>query len=271
VQIDWLTVAAQIVNFLILVWLLQRFLYKPITNAMRRREHRIEERLTGAKAAREEAEKEAETLKRKEAELEESKEDILSSAREDANGLRDKLESEIREEMEEKREAWRAHLAEEGEAFVSSLQRKAGHQILDITGRILAEYADIEITERTVSTFADRLASLDPDMRDKLTEAASAAETAVVETGAALTSSAKGRITRALHDVLSTDIDVDYREDERIVLGVRLTIGDVTAEWSAARYLDRLKAELNEVIDAGSHAGRPEQPEDAETAERDSA
>ena len=40
-QIDWLTVAAQIVNFLVLVWLLQRFLYKPITNAMHRREERI--------------------------------------------------------------------------------------------------------------------------------------------------------------------------------------------------------------------------------------
>jgi len=54
-QIDWLTVAAQIVNFLVLIWLLQRFLYKPITNAMRRREERIEDRLAEAKEAREEA------------------------------------------------------------------------------------------------------------------------------------------------------------------------------------------------------------------------
>ena len=37
-QIDWLTVAAQIVNFLVLVWLLQRFLYRPITDAMARRD-----------------------------------------------------------------------------------------------------------------------------------------------------------------------------------------------------------------------------------------
>ena len=43
-QIDWITVAAQIVNFLILVWLLQHFLYGPITRAMQRREQRIAER-----------------------------------------------------------------------------------------------------------------------------------------------------------------------------------------------------------------------------------
>ncbi|SDC02916.1 F0F1 ATP synthase subunit delta [Ruegeria marina] len=268
-QIDWLTVAAQIVNFLVLVWLLQRFLYRPITNAMRRREERIEERLAEAKAAREEAEEEAASLKRKKAELEESKEGILSSAREEADELREKLKGEIRKEMEEKRDAWRAHLAEEREAFVSALQRKAGQQILDITGHILAEYADMEISERLVATFADRLASLNPDKRAKLTEAASEAETAVVETGAALTSSAKRRITRALHDVLSSDIDVDYREDEEMVLGVRLTIGGVTAEWSAARYLDRLRAELDEAIDLGSHGGGPEQ-EHVATAERGS-
>ena len=45
-QIDWLTVAAQIVNFLVLVWLLQRFLYRPIVSAMAERENRIETRLT---------------------------------------------------------------------------------------------------------------------------------------------------------------------------------------------------------------------------------
>ena len=50
-QIDWLTVAAQIINFLVLIWLLQRFLYRPITNAMARREARIEERLSDAKPA----------------------------------------------------------------------------------------------------------------------------------------------------------------------------------------------------------------------------
>jgi len=40
-----------------------------------------------------------------------------------------------------------------------------------------------------------------------------------------------------------------------MVLGVRLTIGDYTAEWSAMRYLKRLETELGEIIDAGTHAG----------------
>ena len=47
-SVNWFTVAAQVVNFLILVWLLHRFLYGPIIAAMDRRERRIAERLQDA-------------------------------------------------------------------------------------------------------------------------------------------------------------------------------------------------------------------------------
>ena len=39
--IDWFTVGAQALNFLILVWLMKRFLYKPILHAIDAREKRI--------------------------------------------------------------------------------------------------------------------------------------------------------------------------------------------------------------------------------------
>jgi flagellar biosynthesis/type III secretory pathway M-ring protein FliF/YscJ len=84
-QIDWLTVAAQIVNFLVLVWLLQRFLYRPITRAMARREERIETRLSEAKAAREEVEAEAGRLREQQQALEASREEMLSEARQEAD------------------------------------------------------------------------------------------------------------------------------------------------------------------------------------------
>ncbi len=251
-QIDWLTVAAQIVNFLVLVWLLQRFLYEPITNAMRRREERIERRLAEAKEAGEEAREEARAYRNKQEELETSKNEILREAREEADDLRERLQAEIRADMEEKRAAWQEHLEEERDAFVASLQRQAGKRILEITERVLSDYADTDTAERVGATFAARLKALDEDAREKLARAASEkGEPALVQTGSALEGSAKGRITRAIHNTLSTDIDVDYREDRDLVFGVRLTIGDYTVEWSATRYLKRLERDLGEIIDAG--------------------
>ena len=80
-ELDWLTVAAQIVNFLVLVWLLQHFLYAPITKAMSHREERIEERLADARKSREEAEAEAARLHDKQEELERDKEALMDEAR----------------------------------------------------------------------------------------------------------------------------------------------------------------------------------------------
>jgi len=271
-QIDWLTVAAQIVNFLVLVWLLKRFLYKPITNAMRHREEQIEERLSEAKAARQEAEEEAQELRQKEEKLEARKDEILNDAHKEAEDLRARLDTEIREDMEEKRAAWKQHLAEEQEAFVASLQRQAGKQILEIVERVLSDYADTDTTERVVATFTKHLEALDQNARENMTKAAAEQdEPAVVQTGTKIGSATKGQITRAIRKALSTDIDIDYREDPNMVFGVRLNIGDYTVEWSAIRYLKRLEMELGEIIDAGtSMAGDSKQKAaDSEAADED--
>ncbi len=53
--IDWFTVVAQIVNFLILVWLLKRFLYKPILDALDAREKKIAKELADADLKKTEA------------------------------------------------------------------------------------------------------------------------------------------------------------------------------------------------------------------------
>jgi F-type H+-transporting ATPase subunit b len=48
--IDWFTVGAQVLNFLILVWLMKRFLYQPILDAIDAREQRIAAELANAAA-----------------------------------------------------------------------------------------------------------------------------------------------------------------------------------------------------------------------------
>jgi hypothetical protein len=54
--IDWFTVGAQALNFLILVWLMKRFLYKPILNAVAEREKRIAAELADAAQKKDDAE-----------------------------------------------------------------------------------------------------------------------------------------------------------------------------------------------------------------------
>lgn len=257
-QIDWLTVAAQIVNFLVLVWLLQRFLYRPITNAMAQREKRIESRLSEAKAAREEVEAEAGLLREQQQALEASREEVLSEARHEAGALRTRLEDDIREEMETRRKTWEDHLEDEREAFAARLRQRAGHQVIDIVGRVLRDYAGSDLAGQVAGTFVDRLADLEAEDRDKLVAAASRAEGPVrLESSFTLKPGARSQITRAIHEFIAPDLEVEYQEDDDLLLGVRLTIGEQTVEWSATRFLSRLETTLDEVIE-GSGRHRPD-------------
>jgi F-type H+-transporting ATPase subunit b len=257
-QIDWLTVAAQIVNFLVLVWLLQRFLYRPITTAMARREERIEARLSEAREARAEVEAEAQRLRDQQRDLDARREDILRAARQEADTLRKDLEDDLRQEMEARRRTWETHLEDERDAFASRLRHQAGQQVIDIVGRVLHDYAGSDLAGQMVDTFVDRLTQLDAEARDKLQSAATRAKApAVVESSLPLKPAARGQITRAIHDHIAPEIEVDYREDEGLLLGLRLTIGEQTVEWSATRFLHRLETTLDEVIKGGERLHRP--------------
>ena len=49
-QIDWTTLVLEIINFLVLVWILKRFLYRPVMEAIAARQQRVEGKLAEARA-----------------------------------------------------------------------------------------------------------------------------------------------------------------------------------------------------------------------------
>ncbi len=89
--IDWFTVVAQAVNFLILVWLLKRFLYQPILNAIDAREKRIAAELADADAKKAEAQQEREEFRRKNAEFDQQHTALLNQATAEAAAERQRL------------------------------------------------------------------------------------------------------------------------------------------------------------------------------------
>ena len=76
--IDWFTVGAQALNFLILVWLLKRFLYEPILRAIDAREKRIATELADADAKKAEAQKERDEFQQKNGEFDRQRAALLS-------------------------------------------------------------------------------------------------------------------------------------------------------------------------------------------------
>ena len=82
--IDWFTVCAQALNFLVLVWLLHRFLYKPVLAAIDARERKIAAQITDAKALETRAKASAEDLLKRSTAFDRERDGLLQKAAGDA-------------------------------------------------------------------------------------------------------------------------------------------------------------------------------------------
>lgn len=243
-EINWITVAAQIVNFLVLVWLLKRFLYGPITRAMARREEAIEERLEDARQAREAAEAKQRELDGKLAELEERREDELAAARREADELRSKLEAEARETVDEKRQAWLAELDEDRGEFIGDLRTKIRGAFQDVAQSALADLAGSDLSERMAAALTAQLDDLDAHDRKKLAEGARESGRIVVESGSPLGEEARENLRRALHEQVEREIEVAFEDAGDDFVGIRVRAHSATVEWSMDEYLDRFFEDL---------------------------
>lgn len=248
-QIDWITVAAQIANFLLLVWLLQRFLYKPIVRAMEQREQRIAERIHAAQQREDEAEEEAKRYRQQQAELEDGRQTILSEAQAAAEAERRSLEREARKEVETRKRRWQEQLESERAQFLADLRRHAAEQFYRLARRALGDLADADLEARIARSFAGQLEALDDEPKAKIAAACGEAGDAVtIRSRFELTDEARDRLARAVHAQLSESAEIAHKVDETVICGIELRAGSETVRWSLASYLDGLESAVGEQI-----------------------
>ncbi|MBK0399535.1 hypothetical protein H0I76_10055 [Limibaculum sp. M0105] len=243
-QIDWVTVAAQIVNFLVLAWLLHRFLYGPITRAMERRENAIRTRIEEAEETREQAEARARELEQERAELNARREEILEEAREEARRLKDRLQQEARAEVDELREAWRAELDEDRNEFLAAMRTEAREGFRTLADDALRALADTTLTERMAEAFAARVGDLDEVDAERLRGAVRRGEGLVITLGSDVSGALRGTLTAAVRKAVGDEVEIDIPESSDDFTGIRLKAGGETLDWTLDAHLDRFADRL---------------------------
>src|ERR1700691_4973466 len=139
--IDWFTVGAQVLNFLILVWLLKRFLYKPVLDAIDARESSIAVELETAAAKQAEAQRERDEFKAKNLEFDAQHSALLAKATEQSDADRRRLLDEARKEAEDSRIKYADALRADGARLESKITQLAKDEIFGIARKALADLA----------------------------------------------------------------------------------------------------------------------------------
>lgn len=259
--IDWITVSAQIVNFLILVWLLQHFLYRPVIRAMERREQRIADRLNEARDREQAAEEESQRYQRELDQIDQKREKILTQARKDAEEQNRQLLEEGREKAAAARKAWQHQVDREKEDFLSNLRQRSAMAVQEMTYKVLTDLADTDLETRIVDKFIGQLGSLEEETRQAFTD--STDDTVNIASAFELDSNTRGRLTRAVHEHLAKDLDVEYSQSGDLLCGIMLDHKGRRLSWNIADFLDELTDQVETAF------GRELSAESGELSERE--
>ena len=128
-MIDWFTVIAQIVNFLVLVYLLKRFLYVPITSAMQAREQRIADRISAADQSQIAAESIVKEYRLRSEELENERHRMFETVKTEVEATRQELLKKTRADVERRREDWLASLSREQATLSQIVRQRCAEQV----------------------------------------------------------------------------------------------------------------------------------------------
>lgn len=247
--IDWFTVLAQIVNFLILLVLLRRFLYRPILNAMEERQHKITMRLREAEQREKEAANQMEEYRKKTTALEKEREQMLQDARDEADAQRKELLASARAEVEQTQARWHLALQQEKEAFVRMLYQRAGSQTAAIARQALADLANAELERQIIHVFIERIQKLDRAEREGLAESLrKPGEEITVRSAFEIPSELRQKIREAINHQLADTNGLRFVTDSQVLCGIELKTQGRKISWSLESYLESLEASLSEAL-----------------------
>ncbi len=255
--IDWFTVFAQIVNFLILIALLKFFLYGRIIKAMDEREEKIKSRFREAEQEKQDAAREAEKLRKETEELESQREKLLADAKEEAEKKKRDLIRQTRSEIENLKEKWLESLDKEKESFFRDLRRMVADEVFAISRRTLKDLANAEIEEQIIESFLGLIESMDQKEREELADSIKRKGNGiVVRSSFEMPSPLRQKVTRALRMLVSEDFDVKYEEDSDLILGVEIRTPDRKLAWSVENYIEALQEKVRQGLHAETGEGR---------------
>ncbi|MGK7942387.1 MAG: F0F1 ATP synthase subunit B [Crocosphaera sp.] len=255
--IDPFTTFAQLLNFVILVFLLKKFLYKPILNAMEQREKNIMSRLKEAEYVREVAQKEAEYYRQKQQDWEENKQNRMEQNKEESEKEKQELTMIAKKEIENLRQEWYEQLQREKNTFLDTFRQKANQQMMKLARQILQNLADVDLEQQIINKFIQGLPkmaenkNMKNDSLNKQTH-----EYFTIRSTFILSDLQKKQLIEAVQRQFQPEITINFEQTENLICGIELLNHGYKIPWNLEHYLDELETQMSQSLKGENNVTR---------------
>ncbi len=226
-ELTWSTFVLEIINFLILVWILKRFLYKPVLAVIDRRKAAIDKTMADAEAMRADAERIQHQYENRLADWEQERrkayEDLQTSIAEERQRQLDQLEAVLEEERKKAAVVEEKRLAEQRRRD----EETALNQGARFVGRMLERLRGPALEARLIELVLEDLPNLRPDRLESLRDAFAASNAPVkIVSAEALDTRQRSRMEQTLAQMLGVDqLNCIFSESDDLVAGLRIHVG----------------------------------------------
>lgn len=238
-EINWFTVIAQVINFLILVWLLKRFLYKPVLDAIEQREKKIAAQLNDAESKKAEAQQERNEFQQKNETLDKLHATRLEEVEQEVRKEKEKLFAAIKEESNALRIKYETSLKQEEESITQNLKRRASEEVFAIAGKTLNDLASEDLGERLVKVLIRQIQQLNGQERTTCKDAFSTPNDAViVKSAVELSYTSKDELQKAIRDLTESKTNFEYQVAPGLISGIEIDSKSYKLSWNIDSYLE---------------------------------
>ncbi len=247
---DWFTLFAQLVNFLVLVWLLKRYLYKPILDTIDERERLISTQILEAEASKTDAVKELENYQHRNIEFDQQRKEMLTNVITEVNTERHKLLAQTRNEVELLRNRLQESLRNEQQNLGAEIVRRTRNEVFSIARKTLSDLASVNLEDQMASVFINRIEKLATDEKDMLYMALSESSSAIfVRSIFELTLAQQSAIQSAIRINLNITPEIKFENAPHLVSGIELIAKGYKLSWTIDDYLVSMETLIAELLD----------------------
>jgi len=253
--IDWFTIGAQALNFLVLVWLMKRFLYKPILHAIDEREKRIAATLADADAKKAEAQKQQDDFQHKNEDFDRERAALVAKMQGEAKAKGARLIADAREAADALSAKREEALKSEAQALNQALTSRTQDVVFQIARKALSDLATTTLEERMGEIFTRRLREISNETKGHLAEALkSTSAPAIVRSAFELPAREQAVVQNALNETFSAEVHVQFEVAPNVISGIELSCGGQKIGWSIDDYLTSLEHGVSELLSAKAKA-----------------
>jgi len=244
--IDWFTVSAQVVNFLILVWLLKRFLYRPILDAIDAREQRIATKIADAEAKDREAQKQQQAYRLKNEAFEQQRNTQINQMQAAVNTERERLLDAARKDSEVLRKRLVQAQRNEQLTLNEELRCRTQKEVFAIARKALCDLAGTALEQRMTEIFIARLRELDAGEITRLKSTFN--DSLRIQTAFKLSAQQQTDIEEQLAEVFGKQKSVEFVIAADLISGIEISANGRKIAWSITDYLGALERSVDELL-----------------------